>query len=231
MSYNVGQWYNGSGTVVPDDMAEEYMKIQKDIIERYNPDILCLQEYTTKINNRLNFDPKKRYNYYYLFPSNNVYNGKAICTKDVSFDFSNGNYTNSDSLRRNYIKGYIYLNGKKVLIVSTHLSLDLAHRKLEFEELLSIVRTEEYCILCMDSNQESSNPDSDGYRDTFGLFVNAGYKVLNKDIVTHPSNSECIDNIIVSNNINVKSIFADKQKQILGDNADHYPLVSYLEIF
>ena len=47
MNYNVGGWYDGSGSNVPEGKASAYLEMQNQIFSEVDADIACLEEYWT----------------------------------------------------------------------------------------------------------------------------------------------------------------------------------------
>lgn len=229
MSYNVGGWYNGSGVAIPSEEEDTYLPIQQQIIKRYLPDFVLLQEYLKDVVKGGLITSELLFGYNIESVEERGYLGKAIASVSQMFDFEDVTYTNQgDGIPRHYYKGYAYCNGRKVCFVTTHLTLVESYAVLQIEELINAVKDEEYVIICMDSNIDVL---TDSGKSAFAKFTDAGLVYLNKDIVTYPRTGIAIDNIVVSNNINCKSIYADTSKSILGDDADHYPLLAYLEIY
>ena len=232
MTYNVGNWYNGSGQRVPDSKHDSYYELQKNIIDRYEPDILCTQEYMSHLGEEILAEK-----YYSIAKAleTSAYDGKAICTNRALEGAENIYFAQTDACKRNYEKAYMYLNGRRVCVISAHLATTAAICKQEAVELLNVVSNEEYFILCMDANVDVHDTTSDLYTGSLKLFVDAGYKLCNGGefgiFNTYSSNANgALDNIIVSNNIQIKSVVMDTQKQGLADGSDHYPLIAYIEI-
>ena len=235
MTYNVGGWYNGSGTNVPEADYERFLELQRNILDRYNPDILCIQEYKDYISqnkpsaeNFLN----KRYKYSINKYGDTTYDGKAICTNMSLVDASNVAFEATDGCLRNYEKAYIYCNGKKICVISAHLALSESVVAQNSAELLAAIASENYFIICLDANADASDPNSTRYIGALKPFLDAGYKLANDgSCITFPSESLALDNVIVSPNIGIKSVVVDMQKEGLSEGSDHYPLIAYLEIF
>ena len=198
-------------------------------MERYNSDILFIQEYRDSVvaGGLTSSELLSDYNIYST-SGDTSYNGKAIASKSEVMDIVEGTFVNNDGLNRNYLKGYIYCNGKKVAIISTHLSTDIDTASLQVDEVIELIRDEEYVVLGMDSNIDVLSETGKTIMDKI---TNAGFQYINKDVVTYPRTGLAIDNIITTNNITVRSVYADMQKVGLGDDADHYPLLAYLEIY
>jgi endonuclease/exonuclease/phosphatase family metal-dependent hydrolase len=239
MTYNHGRWHTGTGYSCLEGAYEEFIDLQKRIIDRYSPDILCMQEHATDFtetksaNINLLYD---RYDTNLAVKSDDAYAGKGISTNLGVFDTSNGNLSTDGE--RIWMKTYTYINGRKVAIINSHFAANVAELKIaDTNAMLELLANEEYFILCVDTNADAINKTSDLYINTIKKFVDAGYKLCNGgekgDFVTYINLNWGIDNIIVSPNINIKSVVVDTQKEYLGsgaNQADHYPLIAYLEV-
>lgn len=230
MSYNVGQWYNGSGSVAPLDKSESIMNLQKNIIERYQPDVLCLQEYTNE------HFLQDRYFFVETARETTSYDGKAICTSRSLEGAENVPFTTTEgAMTRNYQKAYVYMNGRKVCVISAHLSLTSSAVVDNVDDLIDAVAGEDYFIICGDTNVDCSNKSAALYQRTLKKFTDLGYKLCNGGdfgaFATYASTNIAIDNIITSSNITIKSVVMDTQKAGLEDGTDHYPLVAYVEVY
>ena len=232
MTYNVGGWYIGSGTNVPVDKYNKFITLQKNILDRYMPDVLCLQEYMD------NFAPGKptvdvllgeRFRNIVTGKGNTTYHGKAICTSQTMVDAENINFTGED---RNYEKAYIYCNGKKVCFISTHLSLTSSQIINECTELLSAISGEEYVVIAMDSNVDAHDPDTTLYDASLKQFTDAGYNVANNgNYITYGPTDKALDTFVTTSNIEIKSLVVDEQKDGLSEGEDHFPFIMYAEIY
>ena len=234
MSYNCGGWYNGSGTVIPPEDFDEYIDANNAIIKRYLPDIMCIQEYHTNVALGKTADDyilNKFYKNKETANGNTTYQGKAICSNRTIEDFETITFTDSDvGQTRDYAKCYMYLNGRKVCIISAHLSLDDSACESNCDELLAAIQNEPYFIICMDANVNTVDHSTPLYINTIKKFVDAGYNVANDgDYVTYPPTT-ALDEIITSSNITIKSAMADTQKYDLSQGSDHYPLIAYVEV-
>lgn len=228
MTYNVGNWYNGSGVPLPDSLVEVYLPLQEGIFKRYNPDIVFMQEFFNTITSSLPVSDFLRSYYLYSVDGNTSYNGKAIASKSGVMDIETKVFVNNDALNRNYLKGYTYCNGRKVLLISAHLAINNSIAAMQLEELIKEVEGEEYVVIGVDSNIDISSTEG---KLIFQRITDANLQYVNKDIVTYPNTSTCIDNFILTNNISIKSAYTDKSKLGLDTDVDHLPLVSYVEIY
>jgi hypothetical protein len=231
MQYNVGAWYNGKGEAIP--VADEltYLNLQKTILDKYAPDILCIQEFTEGIGMRSDYLAIRdllapRYDNIFAYPKD-TYQGKCICTNRQA---QNPSFVDYVGTWMNYEKLYITCNGKKICFVSTHWGPNAEWSESDAQQLLNAIEGEEYVVICLDSNVNILNK-GELYQNTLKLFEDAGYIVHNQDMITS-KNDTAIDNIITTSNITMKSLIVDKEKDILDkEQRDHYPLVGYFEIY
>lgn len=237
-SYNVGQWYNGSGAIAAVQIVSDYNEIQNKILKRLRPDILCCQEYTPKINILGEY-----YDQFYAYnsPNNNIYTGKIIAGNYEQTGNTGVQYENqaSGDLNCNYAYNYIWLNGRKICVVTTHLSTTAATAKLQMAELMAFAETQDYIIICGDFNLDCSDVTDSNYVDAFKPWVDANYNMANYSdwgfmITSYNTLSEAvaIDNIITSENIEIKYAFVDYQKRdaALDNKIDHMPISAYFSI-
>ena len=236
MSYNCGEWWIGSGENVPVDKFNSILSTQKNIIERYNPDILSICEYSNFFSGRfftkdilldeLFYESKE-------FAVDTQYSGKAICSKS-KIENSEEHVLSTGSI---CIIFYVYLNGRKVCVVNTHLDPHSeGNRSKEVDEIISLISDEEYLILCADWNVNEKNKETDDYKNTIKKFKDIGLKCCNDGVYEtyYSANPKtALDDIIVSKNINIKSFIVDTQKLENNDfeGLDHMPVIAYLEIF
>lgn len=241
MTYNVGGWYNGSSSRVPDDKYEQFLELQQGIIDRYKPDILCLQEYNDHISSTKGAIDNILGSCYYSIAKayeSTPYDGKAICTSRSMENAVNVPFTTTEgALIRNYEKAYVYMNGRKVCVISAHCGLNYDVIVSNVDDLINeiISDDEEYVILCMDSNVDHTDTSAQLYTETIQRFKTIGCKLANGGehgvFKTYASSNIAIDNIITRGNINIKSVVMDTQKEGLSDGTDHYPLIAYVEVF
>ncbi len=246
MTYNVGQWYNGSGLFMSEEQFPKYLELHKNIIDTYSPDILCVQEYCEGImpgkSARDNLLTMERFPYMETAKSHNSnynYVGKAICSVFPIEESTNSTFvTNGTHDSPNYEKAYVWLSGRRVCIISAHPSAHPAAALQELHTLVDDLRDEEYFIVCADTNV---NLLDFGYK----AALTAMFEIYGVDCklangsdfgthITHPNTGKAIDNIITSTNIVIKSVTVDKQKDAFyGDdltNVDHYPMVAELYV-
>ena len=244
MEFNVGDWYEGryrdadhTGIIPADEtIYANYMSLFNGIFGRYKPDIAMLNEdarymcLNTHDDDRAFVGQYLRYQYSGLFQSQDktdVLN--TLASSFPMFDLSVRNFTNTESnMHRNYVKGYTWLNGKKVCIISAHLSSDIDIAKLNATELLNDLQTEdpEYLICCGDFNYDTNVAE-------IAAFETAGYTISRGNVVYDGHTYGPGDLIVTTSNITVKSVFCDTQKidASFVEYIDHLPTIAYLEIY
>lgn len=226
---NYGLWNDGVVKFVEDDKVEPVLAAWKRLLRENDVDILAGQEWlcffdrskTMRSNNCLFAE---LYPYQYTTETGH---GKNLVSKTACTEYSVNNFSNTTG--RQYTKAYTIIQDKKICLLNAHCSLEpdfLIHRKAEFEELIRIMNDEEYAILFGDFNAYSVAE--------FDLFRQAGYGIANGgecgtfDTWTNfdkPSSwkNKAIDNIIVSHNIRILNVRADRR-----DLSDHNMLIANL---
>ena len=234
MTYNVGQWYHGSGSVATYAELPTYENIQRAIIERYSPDILCTQEYTPYIHVLGNYFN----NFYYYNPvDNDTYVGKMIASNYTQSESAGAVFTTTGSSYRNYAYSYMWLGGRRVCVISAHFiqkANDKTIAAAQLAELKTFADTQTYVIIGVDTNLDCTSTSDQIYIDNFKPWVDDGYHLANMDkfgfmnSIYRGDTWCCSDNIITSSNINIDYACIDNQKNITGIEQDHLPLVAYI---
>ena len=216
-SYNVGQFTYGesAGEVVDNTIITK----AKAFFTKYCFDILLMQEFRNQLNNTTMTAAL----FNYIYPGNYLLDNKwtmmcslATIRSATSAQFSTG---------RKYSYGIITINGKDIYLYDIHLSLDAATRATEYTELLTILSTKTYFIVCGDFNAASGSEQTE-----FNQFINAGYKCANGGLLGlmdtyHNYPYGKIDNIITSSNIIISDSYVmdDVYDEMCSD---HYPIVA-----
>ena len=245
MTYNVGQWYTGSGTRVPTEQKSEYLTLQRKIFNDNNPDIVLMQEYLetwcedgSPVSDILEDYSSAKY---VTHPTG--YIGHAIYSQDIGLSnyvshALNGNSGNYPSFET----ALTAINGKIVNIINTHNNYLPQYQQPEIAQLLSVISNMEYFILCGDFNVDLSTESTsdEQYIVNIKPFIDAGYNVCNcseKWIPTYYSGTSTTggkftDNIITSSNIDIVNLYADTSKLTDGiaDKIDHLPLIATLSL-
>ena len=243
MQYNVGDWYEGqfreeddSGSIPADEkIYSDYIEMHTKIFERYGADFCLINEDARSMCLNRHDDSRAFLGQWYSHLEygllqeqryTNVYNTIAsnISLEDVQVI----HFSDTDSnTSRNLLKGYAYLNGKKVCIVNTHLSANSKIGKKNCVELLNFVKDEPYLILAGDFNLSLENDEEVRAFETAGFKISHGSETFNDFTYGHG------DLIVTTQNITIKSVFSDRIK---GESEcckyiDHLPTIAYLEIF
>ena len=244
MEFDTGDWYEGrwrdedhSGAIPSDEtIYNNYMSLLNSIFERYKPDISLINEDAQEMCLSRHDDSRAFLGQFYRNmyraqiqdqPHTKVYN--TIASVFPLFDVSTHYFTDTESnMTRNWLKGYTYLNGKKVCIICTHMSPDWERAKLNAAELLNAIVAEdpEYLICCGNFNLYPSVAEVKAYE-------KAGY-VLNYGNVEYEGHMYGPGHYIITTpNIVVRSVFCDEQKieRSFVEYINHLPMIAYLEIF
>ena len=242
MTYNVGQWWYGSGANVPAEKDEMYYALQNGIIQNANADVLFLNEYRDEFSGtgRTALSLLEQYYPYIETRSggSGLYIGRAICSKYplaqyVTHTYSGANY---------YDSATITVDGIPITAIVTHLSTNKTNRLAQLQTLISFLNNQNRFICCGDLNSavggsEQTTGASD-YRDMIVPLLNEGFNLANCSdygfLVTYTDGSwsGCLDNIITSSNISINSAHVDTTKLTddITDRVDHMPLIAELEI-
>ena len=243
MQYNVGDWYEGqfreedySGSIPADEkIYSDYIEMHTKIFERYGADFCLINEDARSMCLNRHDDSRAFLGQWYSHLEygllqeqryTNVYNTIAsnISLEDVQVI----HFSDTDSnTSRNLLKGYAYLNGKKVCIANTHLSANSKIGKKNCVELLNFVKDEPYLILAGDFNLSLENDEEVRAFETAGFKISHGSETFNDFTYGHG------DLIVTTQNITIKSVFSDRIKceSECCKYIDHLPTIAYLEIF
>lgn len=244
MEFNVGDWYEGkyrdedhTGIIPADEtIYANYMSLFNSIFSRYKPDIALLNEEAQEMCMNRHDDSRAFLGQYFR----NMYRAQmqhqdwsyvynTIASAFPLFDVSINYFTNTEaSTTRNWLKGYTYINGRKVCIICTHLSPTLETARLNATELLAAIQAEdpEYLICCGDFNYGDNIAEIEAF-ETAGYVISCGNTVYDGHTYGYG------DLIVTTPNIQVKSVFCDEQKidASFVEYIDHLPTIAYLEIF
>lgn len=241
MSYNVGQWWTGTGQTVPTNQKAEYFTLQNGTFETYQPDILFMQEYlnTWCQDGSLASELLNPY-----FDNQEVTNprgmiGHSICTNGIAmFDYTSHNFTTNKGNYPTFESAQITVGGKTITIVNTHNDYALSYQQTEVTDLLAFLATLDSFILCGDFNIDLSVQETTGsqYQNSVQRFLDAGYNVGNCVVAwiptyygtSSPTGGKFTDQIVTSADIRIDSVYADTTKLTdgIGDKIDHLPLIA-----
>lgn len=248
MTYNVGQWYLGSGVVVPASLDSEFYALQYGTFQRNDADICGIEEYTTQFSQKprqaseviapfFSYSTLKNYD-------SNPYYGHGFAAK-----YALSNYVeNAYSVGTNYYyKADVTVNGKTIALVVTHLSTNTNERIQQIPELLSYLdglyapngaNGTKVPVICFgDFNMDLPSYPTEKdlyYASNFGMVNQAGFdgsaEVVPKDISTYEGHFTRfystmaatglgLDNILFSPNIEFVSAYVDTAKQTYSDQS------------
>jgi len=241
MNYNVGGWYCGSGTNVPSTDDAKFYALQNGILERNKADILCIEEYWTNFSQSGRTAASVLSPYFdYIHPEagNEQYYGRCICSKHEITSYSTHYFTNDNTGKRYYDEAVININGTSVSVFVTHLHpSDIPKRILQAGEIYTYVSAlSRPYIICGDFNSPLHDPFSEQNANIYNQFLNAddtlanggAFGILNTACNSQDwSNAFAIDQIICSDDFQIKSVSTDLTKTTanLGVNIDHIPLI------
>lgn len=228
-TWNIGHFSKGKkdySLISPSECAKKATEYRSFVYDSINADVLCLNEYESE------------------FCNDSVYG--SVIAEDVIFDkyhiqrvfkrnkyicnaiFSNNGLMNARQKSFNFrkelkaqisrIDWYYYafaetiIGGEKVAIVSTHLingtGKYLQGRQDQIDELIKACEHYKRIIICGDLNTQD-----------YSKFKKAGYTLANNgSIVTFPSKSYALDNIMV------KGLKISNVRVLKTSLSDHFPL-------
>lgn len=239
MTYNVGGWYDGSGSNVPSTKRDAYYALQTGMIRGNDPDILIVQEYmqdfssdgTSALTMLQGIFP------YVYAVSDGTYMGRAFCSRYPITDYEHNSFTAESN--RYFDAVTVTINNTPIKVVDTHLGLTLANRKLEIAQLIGYLETLGTFICGGDFNLiDCKTTDGEDYKEIMTQILAAGFNVANcygdHFLTTYEDNGwvGCLDNIVTSSNIEIVSATVDTTKLTDGitDKVDHMPLIATIEL-
>ena len=246
MTYNVGQWYIGSGSNVPSEKYAGYSTLQQSIISEYSPDIVGFQEYYDPFSS--GYTVESVIGDYFTAHVNNAttgYSAKAIYTNGYAI----GNYQAISFITGSsqcYIKGSITVGGRTVWLINAHLatSSQETNKVAQAAELCAAVSTLDYFIIFADFNTICKSVNDTEYTTIMKQFIDAGFNSANCSeqhgfIDTWTGGTTITDTwypcdqIITSANISINSVVADhtKVEDLIDETIDHVPLVAQITIY
>lgn len=221
------------------------------ILEKYGADIVGIQEYRNTINNNSIFT--NVFNEYKYHHENSIIpNPSGIVSKKKLFSVDDYLFTHQSKDEetpteyveiRGYTKSYIYVNGKKICWINTHIDLNETTRYLQLAELKNIMLSEEYAILTGDLNTSKIiDSTSVEWKNTIKPFLDSGLKCANNNDIYGYNwtwadlnfiKTAKVDNIIVTPNIDFVEVVFDKTRMDYINNTDvpeHNPIIVKLRI-
>ena len=246
MSYNVGQWYNGTMSSVPAAQYGTYYNLQRSLISSNEIEILACQEYSETFSSGHTTDSV--IGEYFTDSAKNSesrYQRKAIYSNGyVLNDVVNANY---DGYTWGYQKARIVVDGKDVWIFNTHLATSSteSQKVAQAKMLFDMVSELERFVILGDFNTVCLSTSDTEYTTIMKQFVDAGFNVANcaeqfgfnltwtestdRTGIWYPC-----DHIITSPNIMMSDVTVDYSKvavsSVNGVRIDHCPLIATLGI-
>ena len=221
------------------------------ILEKYGVDIVGIQEYRETINNNSIFTNVFT-DYKYHHENSIIPNPSGIVSKKKLFSVHDYLFTNQSKDEespteyveiRGYTKSYIYVNGKKICWINTHIDLNETTRYLQLAELKNIMLSEEYAILTGDLNTskiiDSTSPE---WEKAIKPFLDSGIKCANNNDTygynwtwadLNFTKTAKVDNIIVTPNIDFVEVVFDKTRMDYINSTDvpeHNPIIVKLRV-
>lgn len=245
MSYNVGQWYNGTLNSVPSDQYETYYNLQRGFMTQNDPDIVGVQEYSETFSSGHSADKVIGALFNYSYKNNESgYQRKAMYSKHQMSDVVNEKYS---GYSWGYQKGKTTIDGKDIWIFNTHLATSSteAQKVAQSTMLLNIVANLERFIIIGDFNTVCLSVNDPEYTTIMKQFVDAGFHVGNcspqfgfnmtwTESTDQTGTWYPCDHIITSANITIKSVKVDTSKIAVsaqnGVRIDHCPIVATLVV-
>lgn len=245
-SYNIGQWYNGSGVNVPTAKYATYYTLQRETLSSIGADIIAFQEYWDPFSSGHPVADVigEYFTDNYAYTSGGTYNKKAIYAN--GYTISDGTFHTFAAGTEGYLKAAVDVGGRTVWIINAHLatSSNESRKVAEAAELMSIVENLEYFIIFGDFNTGGGyTTAAPEYTTIMKQFVDAGYDCANFTDMhgfhrtyigsadTTATGAAC-DHIITSPNIVINSVTVKQQKITTptGDTIDHMPIVAEVTI-
>ena len=226
--WNIGHFALGASydTIITGQTYEAEKTRWRSALNNIAPDILLMCEYNKNFVNASGNDPAitardavfceslLKNAYEGTRPSGTSYMMTAMYANRVIENVHQVVYEHTVQAGRYYQVGEMYLFGKKVKVVSTHLDFNqgeygATYRAEQIQALITAFQNDPYVILYADFNVNSS--------DEFDQFLTAGYNMANHDylgdVYTYPADDPQypIDNILVKG-------FSVKNIQVYEDN-------------
>lgn len=248
MTYNVGQWYIGDGSVVPAAKESEYRNLIDTMLSQNDPDILIMCEYDTTFSDS-GTTAEAVLSEFFPYINAHEYGGKnglGVASKFPISNYERHMFTNSGSTWHSYDSFTVTVGSMPITVIATHLTYATeSYRLAENEQLLSYVAGLDSFILAGDFN--TTHCDSESTSDFTNMikpYIDAGYNVANCNNThgfhitfrnTHDDSGYVgrLDNIITSSDLPIESVYVDNTKvtdTILDEPLDHLPLIAVLSL-
>lgn len=251
MTYNVGQWYIGSGDNVPSDLDASFYALQNEIIGNNDPDILFVEEYSKQFSKtgRTALSLLQQY-YPYTHETDGTgaygyYLNRCVCSKYPISDYTVRTYSNDANRYFDSFKVNVY--GTPIVCIITHLDAQSNDRRIvQATQLCNFVKTlNGLFIIGGDFNSTIFDPFSEANAAIYNQFIEYGCSIANGgrfgvldtycNGIDWENNAHAIDNIIVSPGITIDDVRTDLSKitnsaVLAAGKIDHTPLVAQLTL-
>lgn len=231
------------------------LAMQQEIINKYTPDIIGLQE-AGRGNNAPTLFPVIVDTFladYTRVLSDKASNRNGLATKLPISDYECVLFSQNDFENWDYQKCYITVANKRVAWYNTHLTYrtdaaTLARKYSQVQDIITDIQNEtaEYFIVTGDFNMYGKVFTGDEYIGVGKPFADLGFRLANwnskvgfvrtfTDLTSATSLDEfrhACDNIIVSPNIRIINTVFDTTKldYLDGNKIDHIPVICYLKM-
>lgn len=224
-TYNVGHWNYGLTTIGYDgDDIEEKVQSFNRLLSDLNADIIGIQENSFYFDQSETIDAKSFFDSLYDYNNaiytsglnTSLFSKYEIISKDVGF---------LESGTRQFVYSEIIVADVLLNVFVVHLALNRDDRFSNMKQIIDLTKGMENVIICGDWNVENV--------DEYSVLTDGGMKLVNGGFISFTSTyanviDRPIDNIIVSQNINVLSA---EVKNVFDESvSDHLPLVCELKI-
>lgn len=231
-TWNIGHFANGKKNHSLINVRDYYVKVKelRAVLEdSIGADVLCINEYSAVLG--IDSDLKKRETKRVLLNKYTTKKEGRLMGFSCNSIFSNLRLKNVKEYQFNsslpflketpraanyyYLCSDLYINGEKVKLICAH-TTSSAYKicRAQINELIQKFEAYDKVIMCGDWNTAN-----------FSQFKNSGYSMANDgSIVTYPSKSYALDNIVV------KGLIISDVRVVKTDLSDHYPLVCRISI-
>lgn len=233
MSFNV-QWNSG---------LNADLEMQRVILDKYNADIIGLQEWTKLGTTKPTDMPLySDYSYSYIGAQTNK---TVIVSKPVLENVESHIFTAQGNETKGYQTCFFEYGDKSIFWVNCHMFYDdLTIISQQCTEIFNAVQNKDYFIITGDFNVKCKDISSEWYTRCMKQFIDAGYNSANcsaqhgfLDTWTESKTTSgtwlCLDQIITSNNLEMLEVIVDQTKleYLDGTNSiDHLPIIAKLKI-
>lgn len=231
-TWNIGHFSKGSkpySLISSSNFKKKITEYRSFVYDSINADILCINEYDeffckdstgyVELTEKVLFDGYKNRK---VFTKNTYVCNAMFANRKLKnakmHDIEYNQIAKKDMPRivwHYFVFSDIIIAGKRVKIVCTHLvNRAPEHCNNQIKELISLCKAFDRVIICGDFNTTN-----------YTQFKEAGYKLANDgSIITFPSNSRALDNIIVKG-LNITDV-----RVVKNALSDHYPLVCRISL-